>query len=217
MADIAEARRLVADGGRRLLADGLVVGTAGNLSMRVGDLVAVSPSGVPYPEVAAEDVVVVDLEGNVVDGARRPSSELPLHLAAYGADPEARAVVHTHAPAATAAGLVADELPAVHYLILDLGGPVPVLPFALPGSGALADGVGAALASGRRPAVLLRNHGTLTLGPTPARAHARSVALEWLADVWLRALASGRDPALLTADQLAATRTALGDYFDRAT
>ncbi len=212
--EIMEARRLVAEGGRLLVADGLVAGTAGNLSVRAGDLVAISPSAVAYGAVGPDDVVVCDLSGAVVQG-RAPSSELPLHLAAYAADPGVEAVVHTHSPAATAIGLVADALPAAHYVVLDLGVPVAVVPFQTPGSAALGGAVAAALKGGRA-AALLRNHGTLTVGATLARAHGRAVALEWLADVWLRAAATGRTPALLSDDELAQTRIALGDYWDRA-
>ena len=108
---LAEEREELADFGRRMIADGLVVGTAGNLSMRSGDLVAVSPSGIPYDRLDAASICIVGVEGDVVDAPSRPSSEMPMHLAVYRGT-QAAAVVHTHSPYATALSTVVDELPA---------------------------------------------------------------------------------------------------------
>lgn len=210
--DLEQARTAIADGGRRLLADGLVVGTAGNLSVRVGERIAISPSGVDYDAVTPDDVAVVTLDG-VHEAGRPPSTELPLHLATYRR-PDVAAIVHTHSAKATALGLVADVLPAVHYLVVDLGGPVPVLPFALPGSEELATAIAGALADPGRTALLLRNHGTVTVGDTLARAHARAVTLEWLAGLWHDASLHG-DPAVVTDAELAAVAEHLTGYFDR--
>ncbi|NMD45549.1 MAG: class II aldolase/adducin family protein, partial [Propionibacterium sp.] len=118
---------------RTMQREGLVVGTAGNVSVRVGDRVAISPSGVPYESMTAADVVVTDLDGNIVDGTLKPSSELPLHLAVYASTP-AGAITHNHAPASTALGLVVDEIPASHYYSALFGGSVRVAPFALFGT-----------------------------------------------------------------------------------
>ena len=123
---------------------GLVVGTAGNVSVRVGDLVAISPSGVEYDVMTAADVVVTDLAGTIVDGSLKPSSELPLHLAVYHSGP-AMAVTHNHAPASTALGLVVDEIPLSHYYSGMFGGPVRVAPFAMFGTDQLAINVAEAL------------------------------------------------------------------------
>jgi L-fuculose-phosphate aldolase len=211
-ADLLEAEReAVVAHGRRLVADGLAVGTAGNLSVRRDRLVAISPSGVGYDALTPAEVSVVDLDGAIVQGAT-PSSELPLHLAIY-ASTDHRAVVHTHAGYATALRLVLDELPAVHYLIADLGGPVPVIGFAPPGSDELARLLVPALAS--RSAVLLRNHGTVTVGGCLARAHARSVTLEWLCTLYHRARCVG-EPAVLDGAVLDGLAAAMRAYFDRS-
>lgn len=205
-------RRELAAAARRLRPDGLAVGTAGNLSVRAGDVVAVTPSAVAYDRLAPADVCVVDLDGGVVDGDRTPTSELAMHLAVYrGSD--AGAVVHTHPLYATAASTVLAELPAIHYTIADLGGPVPVVPYAPPGSRALAERVAAALAG--RSAVLLANHGALTVGPTLGRAYARSVLLEWLAATFHHARQLG-EPALLGEAELAEVARRLEGYFDGA-
>ena len=93
--------------------DGLVVGTAGNLSIRAADLVAITPSSVDYDELDPGLICVVGLDGEIVEAERAPSSELPMHLLIYGAT-DAAAIVHTHAPYATTLATVVDELPAIH-------------------------------------------------------------------------------------------------------
>ena len=171
--------------------DGLVVGTAGNLSVRTGDLVAITPSSVAYDELVPGAICVVGLDGEIVAAERAPSSELPMHLAVYRAT-AAAAIVHTHAPYATALATVADELPAIHYLIAELGGPVRVAPYATFGTEELAGSVTDALAG--RSAVLLGSHGTLTIGSTLEQAYRRSVLLEWLAALYYRAALLGEPP-----------------------
>jgi L-fuculose-phosphate aldolase len=210
-APLGAEREAVVAHGRRLVADGLAVGTAGNLSIRRDDLVAISPSGIPYEALSPAQVSVVDLGGALVQGPPA-SSELPLHLALYATTPH-RAVVHTHAGYATALGLVLDELPAVHYLIGDLGGAVPVVPYAAPGSDALGRALAPVLQ--RHAAALLRNHGTVTVGPTLPRAYARSVTLEWLCTLYHRARVLG-EPAVLAPEAVDAMASTMRRYFDRS-
>ncbi|TSB24071.1 class II aldolase/adducin family protein, partial [Streptomyces benahoarensis] len=114
---------------RRTVADGLVVGTSGNVSARVGDTVLVTPSGVPYDRLGPGDLTAVDLDGHQCAGTLTPTSELPMHLAVYRAT-DAAALVHTHAPHATAVSVLVDRLPPVHYMTAALGGPVRVAPYA---------------------------------------------------------------------------------------
>ena len=181
-------RALIVDQAGRLRPDGLVVGTAGNLSIRSGELVAITPTSVDYDALDPGLICVVGLDGVIVEGARAPSSELPMHLAVYHAT-DAAAIVHTHAPHATALATVVDELPAIHYLIAELGGPVRVAPYATFGTDELAVSVMEALAG--RSAVLLRSHGTLTVGRSLEEAYWRSVLLEWLATLYFRATLLG--------------------------
>jgi len=188
---------------------GLVVGTAGNVSIRVGDLVAVSPSGVRYAALAPDLVGVHRLDGSPVDAPLAPTSELPLHLAVYAARPEAGAVVHTHSPAATALSALVDEVPAVHYYTAMFGGPVRVAPYAAYGTEELAHNVVRALHD--RTACLMGNHGAVTVDPDLASAHEKSVYLEWLCDVYLRAASAGI-PRLLSSAQLAAVAGKLACY-----
>src|SRR5207248_1733319 len=123
---------------QRLAAEGLVIGTAGNVSERAGELVAVTPTGAMLADLRAEEVAVVDLEGGHVDGELQATSELDLHIGVYRRY-DAGAVVHTHAPMATALACVLDELPIVHYAMLAFGGPVRVAPYATFGTPQLAE------------------------------------------------------------------------------
>jgi L-fuculose-phosphate aldolase len=191
-------RALIVHHAGLLAPDGLVVGTAGNLSVRSGDLVAITPSSVDYDVLDPGLVCVVGLDGEVVDARRPPSSELPMHRAVYRAT-GATAIVHTHAPYATTLATVVDELPAIHYMIAELGGAVRVTPYATFGTHELADSVTDALQG--RSAVLLGSHGTLTIGDSLEQAYARSVLLEWLAALYYRATLLG-DPRLLPADEI---------------
>ncbi|MCP9959460.1 class II aldolase/adducin family protein [Streptomyces sudanensis] len=209
-AAVGEAWEALVATARRTVDDGLVVGTSGNVSVRVGDLVLVTPSGVPYSRLTGDDVVAVDLDGRRVRGTLPPTSELPVHLAVYRST-DAGAVVHTHAVHATAVSTLVDELPPIHYMTAALGGPVRVAPYALYGTRELAERMLAALAG--RTACLLRNHGTVAYGATLDQAYDRTAQLEWMCRVWLAADSHPtRTPALLTADELAEAAGKLRGY-----
>jgi L-fuculose-phosphate aldolase len=185
--------------GIRLLDDGLAIGTSGNLSLRLGDTVLITPSGIGYRDLKPDDMCAAGLDGAELDAPAPLSSELPMHLAVYAAT-DAAAVVHTHSPEVVALSAVRDELPAIHYTITGLGGPVRVAPYERFGSGRLAAAAVAALA-GRR-AVILRNHGAVCYGASLAQAYGRALLLEWLARVYRMACALG-DPRILSERELA--------------
>jgi L-fuculose-phosphate aldolase len=209
---LLSARSAVARFGRRMLADGLVVGTSGNLSVRDRDLVAVSPSGLPYDEMTPELVGVYELDGTPVEARLEPTTEMPMHLSVY-ANTDAQAVVHTHSTAATAVGTLVDTLPTIHYLVAKFGGPVRVAPYATYGTPELAANVAAALKD--RTGCLLANHGTITTGANLADAYDRAVYLEWLCEVWLRATAAGA-PRLLDDEEIGRVVDKLATYGVRA-
>jgi L-fuculose-phosphate aldolase len=190
-------REQVAAASRRLAAEGLVLGTAGNVSARHGDEVAITPTGAVLADLEAEQVSVVDLEGRHVDGELAPTSELDLHLGVYRRY-DAGAVVHTHAPMATALSCVLDELPCVHYQMLLLGGTVPVAGYATFGTPELARSVLDAL-EGRR-AALMANHGAIVHGQDLDDALELSLLLEWACTVYWRAAAIG-EPRVLGEEQ----------------
>ncbi|MER8000535.1 class II aldolase/adducin family protein [Streptomyces sp. NPDC095613] len=205
-------RELVATA-RRTADEGLVVGTSGNVSVRVGDLVLVTPSGVPYERLGPDDLIAVGLDGRQVLGGLTPTSELPMHLAVYRAT-TATAVVHTHAVHATAVSTLVPELPLVHYMAAALGGPVRVAPYALYGSEELAAHMMDALRD--RTACLLRNHGTVAYGASLAQAYDRTAQLEWMCRLWLTASAlPGRTPTLLSEEQVGEVAAKLRGYGQR--
>src|SRR5881275_2530660 len=175
--NLEREREQVAAACRRLAAERLVVGTAGNVSARAGDHVAISATGAVLGDATADQVSVIDLEGRVVAGELAPTSELDLHLGVYRRY-DAGAVVHTHAPMATALACVLDdELPCVHYQMLLLGGPVRVARYATFGTEALAESVLEALEG--HTAALMSNHGAISYGGDIAAAVEHSLLLEW--------------------------------------
>jgi L-fuculose-phosphate aldolase len=198
-AAVQQARRAVADGGRRLVSEGLVTGTAGNVSVRVGDLVAVSPSSVPYDEVGPDEVCVVDLQGRVVDGGLRPSTETGLHLSVYAAT-GAGAVVHHHGLRSVAVSTVVDVLPPLHYYAVRLGGAPRVAPYHRYGTPELAAAVTESLRD--RSAALMQNHGAVTHGADLDEAFDRAHLLEWLCELFVEASALGQ-PRVLSDVELA--------------
>jgi L-fuculose-phosphate aldolase len=184
---LADEREALAAAGRRLAARGLVIGTSGNLSARSGELVAVTPTGAVISELAAAELTVIRLDdGEVVDGDLAPTSEVPMHLAVYRAT-GAAAIAHTHAATSTAIGLVCDEIPLVHYAMLSLGGALRVAPYATYGTEELAAHVVAALQY--KQAALMRNHGSIALGGSVAKAVDNLELAEWCAETYTRAVA----------------------------
>jgi L-fuculose-phosphate aldolase len=197
---LSAQRTALAEAGARLAARGLVIGTSGNLSVREGDLVAVTPTGGVISELTAEQMTVISLaDGSVVDGELAPTSEVPMHLAIYRAT-GAAAIAHTHAATSTALGLVADEIPLVHYAMLSLGGAVRVADYACYGTDQLAENVVKALEF--KQAALLRNHGSIAVGSTLAKAVDNLELCEWAAETYHQALLAsaitGRAPRELT-------------------
>lgn len=212
---LEEARRAVVRACRDLVDQRLVVGTAGNVSVRVGDLVVISPSGVDYATMTADDVGVHDLSGAVVEAALKPSSELPLHLAVYAASGQGghdgrRAVVHTHGAASTALSTLVDVVPASHYYSAMFGGRVRVAPYATFGTPALADGVVRALDG--RSGALMANHGAVVVGDDLAAAVEKVAYLEYVSDVQLRAMSTGVPVAVLDDAEVARVAERLSGY-----
>ncbi|MET9504868.1 class II aldolase/adducin family protein [Streptomyces sp. NPDC006259] len=207
---LGQERAAVADACRRLAAEGLLIGTAGNVSVRVGDRVAVTATGAVLGRITADQVTVVDLDGAIVAGTLRPTSELELHLGVYHRYGTG-AVVHTHAPMATAVSCVLDELPCIHYQLLALGGTVRVAPYATFGTPELAASVLDALDG--RGAALMANHGAVTHAPTLEQAVEHALLLEWACGVYRHAAAMGRPRVLDEGRQLAVIEAALArDY-----
>lgn len=190
---LGDERARIAAAARRLAEERLVLGGAGNLSARTGDLVTITPTGAVLGELTADRVVVVDLDGAPVGGEHAPTSELALHLGIYrrwGAG----AVVHCHAPVATALSCVLDEVPLVHYQMRLLGGAIRVAPYREFGSLELAAVTLDALEG--RTAALMANHGAVVHAADVETAVAHSLLLEWLCTVYWRAAAIGHPRSL---------------------
>jgi L-fuculose-phosphate aldolase len=176
---------------KQMLADGLVEGTAGNISGRLDiDRVCLTPSSVAYDTMELDDLVVVDLAGDVVEGHRSPTTEKDLHLSVLRAYPELGAVIHTHAVYATMFALAHEPIPAViEEVVVYLGGDVPCCEYEGTGTRELGDEVASKLAD--RGAALLANHGLVTCGPNPGKALHNAALAERTAKIVWGARAAG--------------------------
>lgn len=174
---------------------------SGNVSARFGDGLLITPSGLPYAQTTPDDLIALSLEGEVLSGARKPSSEWPFHVAIYKARPDAQAIVHTHSPRATALASTRRGIPAFHYMIALCGGAdVRCADYATFGTPELAENAVAALEG--RKAVLLANHGVIALGGSLAGAHQIVAEVENLAGQYLDILAAGLEPVILDAAEM---------------
>lgn len=209
MTTTMDAREAVLHYAQRLLPDGLTTGTSGNISARYGEHIAITPRGMDYQEMTLDDVCVVNLDGSQVSGTFAPSGETPIHLALY-ADPAVGAVVHMHSPYATVLSTTVDELPAIHYMVAQLGGPVRVAPYAMPGSAALVESITTGIAD--RSAVLMQNHGALVTGPNLHEAYKNAMTLEWLSALYHRARQTTAEARVLTDDEYAAVEARAASY-----
>jgi len=182
--EVAQTREVVARLHAELPRWGLVVWTAGNVSQRVAgaDLFVIKPSGVTYDELTPESMVVCDLDGNLVDGTRAPSSDTAAHAYVYRHMPEVGGVVHTHSTYATAWAARAEPVPCVLTMMADeFGGDIPIGPFALIGDDSIGRGIVETLRESRSPAVLMRNHGPFTIGADAKAAVKAAVMVEEVA------------------------------------
>lgn len=172
----------------RLAALGLSPGTSGNVSVRVGPFVVVSPSGAALADLDVDGLAVLDLDGGLVRGAR-PTKEWPFHLALYRRSPDVSAVVHLHSPAAVAASCLPPHSersalpPVTPYFVMRVG-QTPLIPYAHPGDRSQADAVEHHPVDFR--ALLLQNHGSVVTGACAAEAAERAIELETAADTVLR-------------------------------
>ena len=167
---VENAPQAVLAAAKEMLAKGLVEGTAGNISARQEDgTICVTPSSVDYVEMQLEDLVVVDLDGKVVSGERSPSSELPLHLAAYRAFDDVGSVIHSHPIYATMFAVARQPIPScIDEFTIYVGGDVRVTEYAMSGNDRVGENAVAALQG--RGAALIANHGLVAVGPTPSKA-----------------------------------------------
>ncbi|MCW7752514.1 class II aldolase/adducin family protein [Desulfobotulus sp. H1] len=207
---MTDASLLLLQYGRKMHAAGLTTGSGGNLSMRVQDGVLITPSAMDYGDMGVDDLVLVDLDGRVLQGRRKPSSELDFHLCLYGARPDIRAVVHTHSPWVTTLACLGWPLPAVHYLVgFAERSEVPVAPYATFGTSELAEQVVRGMVGGK--ALILANHGLVAIGTDLKEAFNIAEEIEFVAGVYLRAKAVG-EPVILDEKAMGPVLTKFRSY-----
>lgn len=191
-------------------AAGMVPNKSGNVSGRSAGGFLITPSGVPYRELAPRDLVELAVDGEPAAAGPRPSSEWRLHAAIYAQRPEAAAIVHTHSPRATALACAGRGIPPFHYMIALAGGDIRCMPYATFGTAELARTAVRGL-EGRR-ATLLGNHGVIAIGGSLREAHAVAIEVENLATEYLAMLAAGLEPRLLDDAELARVIARFADY-----
>lgn len=198
-----EERELVVEYGKLCSTSGLCPGTSGNISIYNAELglMAISPSGIDYFSTLPEDVVITDLEANIVDGKRKPSSEWGLHTTFYKHKPHARAVVHTHSVYCTALSILGEPIRAVHYVIGDANSDIiPCAPYQTFGTVELAEA--AITVAGQSDAVLLGNHGMVACGKSISSAFGLARNAEYIAQLQILASSVGK-PNVLSHEQMA--------------
>jgi L-fuculose-phosphate aldolase len=208
-------RAEVAEYGRRMEASGLTRGTGGNLSVfdPESGLFAVKPGGLPYGAIAPEDVPLLDLSGQVVEGDRAPSSEWRMHAALYVPGGTIRAAVHTHSVFATTLACLGWEVPPLHYLLAYAGPRLRICPYRPFGSAELARAAAETMGGDR--AILLANHGLLAVGSSLPEAFAVAEETEFVCELYCRAKALG-EPRLLSPEETDDALDRIGAYARRS-
>lgn len=198
---LMKEREMLVKYGKKLITNGLTKGSGGNISIfnREENLVAITPSGMDYFETEVEDIVIIDLEGNIVEGKHKPSSEIGMHLIFYKDREDANSIVHTHSMYATAVSCMGWTLEPVHYMVGMAGVDVKCAKYATYGSQELAEN--ALEAMGDRNAVLLGNHGLLALGSDVESAFSTAEHLEFVSELYCITKSLGQ-PNILTEAQM---------------
>ena len=205
---------MIVEYGKKLITSGLTTGTGGNLSIfnREEGLVAISPSGMDYFDITPEDVVVIDLHGNVVDSNRTPSSEVSMHLIYYNKRYDIDAVVHNHSVYATTISCLNWSLPAVHYMVAMAGNDVRCAEYATYGTPELAENAFNAMED--RRAVLLANHGLLAGGMDIDHAFNIAEEIEFCSELYYRTKGIG-EPVILSDEEMTMMQERFKTYGQR--
>lgn len=197
-----EEKKELVEYGKKMSAEGLSSGTSGNLSIYLKEegVVLITPSGIGYFDTKPDDIVAMDLEGNIIEGTRKPSSEWHLHTLFYKNKPEARAVVHTHSKFCTTLSTLRMPIKAVHYVIADAGtNEVPCAPYRRYGTEELAK---VAVESAKESnAVLLANHGIVVCGKNLKSAYGLAKGMEYVAEIQVTAMSVG-EPVVLSKEEM---------------
>ena len=194
-------RKLIVEYGKLLVTKGLTTGTGGNISIldKEKKYFAISPSGIDYFETEPEDVVIMDLDGKIVEGERKPSSEWMMHLIFYKKRDDVEAVVHTHSRFASTISCMRWEIPALHYYVAFAGKTIPCAKYASYGTQELADNAFEGMGEGK--AALLANHGLITIGRSVKEAFLVAEMSEEMAEYYYRTKSIG-EPVLLDEEEM---------------
>jgi ribulose-5-phosphate 4-epimerase/fuculose-1-phosphate aldolase len=207
MSQWQEEKRIVLEAARQMLARGLVVGTSGNISLRLGGkrpMLAITPSGTHYDLLTVDDIQIVDFNGQSIEGNLPPSMEIMLHIGIYQARKNINAIIHTHSIYASVAAVADQEIPPIlDDQVAFLGGEIKLAGHAVSGSPQQVTAVIGAL--GDRSGALLANHGAVGTGRTMRDAFTACELIEKTAKIYLLALMAGK-VNLLTADAVIAAR-----------
>ncbi|MFO7751063.1 MAG: L-fuculose-phosphate aldolase [Desulfobacteraceae bacterium] len=208
---LLKERKEIIKTGRKMLSAGLTTGTGGNISCfnREQGLIAITPSGIEYPDLECRDLLVMSPRGKIIQGENKPSSETGFHLGIYGKREDVTAVVHTHSVYATTFACLNREIPAVHYLVGFAGTSVPVAPYATFGTDQLSQNINATL--GNCNAVLLANHGLVAVGSSLVQAFNTAEEIELVARICFQAESIG-SPSILSNDEMARVIEKFADY-----
>lgn len=196
-----DCKKQVLEYAQRCVRQALIAGTSGNLSLLADDgAMVITPSGFDYMRMTAEDIMVIDLDGNILEGAHKPSSEWPMHAVIYKSDPAIRSIVHTHSPYATAFAVINEPIPVILVeMVFFLGGDIRVAPIAMQGTDAV--GLGCTEALKGRGACLMQNHGAVSVGKDLPQAFRRTEYTEDAAKICHMAKAIGA-PTLIPEDMV---------------
>lgn len=194
-------RNQIVEFGKKLVTERLTTGTGGNISIfiRSDNVMLISPSGIPYNDTLPEDIVVMDLNGNILEGSKKPSSEYAMHSIFYRKTANINSVVHTHSDYATAISCLHEDIEPLHYIIGSVGDKVRCCKYETFGSSKLAEE--AYLTMRNNNGILLGNHGVLAVGPTCADAFSVAKDIEFLAKLKVHAESIGK-PVLLNDDDM---------------
>ncbi|EHL14614.1 L-ribulose-5-phosphate 4-epimerase [Peptoanaerobacter stomatis] len=196
-----EERIQLIEFGKKLVESRLTKGTGGNLSIydRKNGHIAITPSGIDFFEIKLEDIVILDIDENIIEGDKKPSSELEMHLILYRTRQDINAVIHAHTIYSTVLGCLNLDLPATHYLTAVAGTNVRCAKYATYGTKQLA--INACEAMEDRKAVILANHGILTGGRDLPNAFSIAEDIEYCSEIYCKARSIG-EPVILSNEEM---------------
>lgn len=196
---------------KKMITDSLTTGTGGNLSVKFNNRIYITPSGVEYDSLKAEDISVLDLDGNFLGIGKKPSSEKGFHLGIYQSRGDVSSIIHTHSTYSTILACLKKELPPIHYLVAIAGNKVPVAEYAKFGSDELGENILRVLKDYN--AVFMANHGLMACGISVEAAYAVALNIEFVSEIYVKALGVG-NPVVLTDQQIGDVEEKLNNYIN---